>query len=385
VGDTSKIVPPAVPRKNAPRAPKVREACFEDYEQIAPLESRYGLGTLGAQGHDKWMHYWLGNPLYRELQPDWSIGWVLEDESGQIVGSVENIPLLYEFQGRRILTASARAWVVEPAYRGAGLFLLDQVINQRGVDLYVNTSAGPGASGILSFFKCSRVPVGAWDESAFWITNYRGFLEGALAMKNYKLARPLSYPLSAAAFVKDKLTKKALREGDVEVKACSGFDDRFDSFWLDLKAKNPHLLLAVRTREALEWHFKHALLGNRLWIVTIDDGPRLAAYAVFDRTDNPNIGFKRMRLLDFQSLDGGAALLSPMLSWALRKCRAEGIDILENFGRYLEGEEFANTASYRRKLAYWLYYYRANTPGLAESLADPRAWAPSLFDGDASL
>ena len=36
--------------------------------------------------------------------------------------------------------------------------------------------------------------------AVFWITQYQGFLESLLAMKNYRLAKPLSYPLSAAAF-----------------------------------------------------------------------------------------------------------------------------------------------------------------------------------------
>src|SRR5438477_9534981 len=41
-------------------------------------------------------------------------------------------------------------------------------------------------------------------------------------------SKPLSYPLSAAAFLKDHLLKKSLRESGVEVQACRDFDDRFD-------------------------------------------------------------------------------------------------------------------------------------------------------------
>ena len=84
-------------------------------------------------------------------------------------------------------------------------------------------------------------------------------------------------------------------------------------------------------------------------------------------------------------LDGSAALLSPMLCWALKKCQAEGIHVLEILGRYLDEGEFIGTASYRRKLSSWTYFYRANSPELAVRLADRRAWNPSLFDGDASL
>lgn len=381
---TAKALQSAEPGKRAGRGPKLREASFKDYEQVASLESRHGLAK--GKSYEEWSHLWLGNPLYRELQGDWRIGWVLEDENNQIVGSMGNIPLLYEFEGRRILAASGRSWVAEPTYRSASLLLLDHVINQRGVDLYLNNTVGATSTAGVNAFQCARVPVGVWDEAAFWITHYPGFLESFLARKKYPLAKPLSYPLSAAVFLKERLRHNALSAGDVEVTACPAFDERFDEFWVDLKGRSPQLLLAVRTREVLEWHYKYARSNNRLWIVTAVDGPRMVGYAIFDRRDNPKFGLTRVRLVDFQSLDGGTALLPPLLSWALRKCRDQGIHMLENVGRWLEkGEVLETIAPYRRRLPTWSYYYRANNPALAESLRDRRAWAPSLFDGDASL
>ena len=113
---------------------------------------------------------------------------------------------------------------------------------------------------------------------------------------------------------------------------------------------------------------------------------RLAAYAIFERQDSSAFGLRRMRLVDFQSLDGGTALLEPLLCWALRKCRSEGLHMLEVVGRWLEKGEFIETvAPHRRKLDAWRFIYRANNPNLATTLRDPRAWAPSLFDGDATL
>jgi len=76
----------------------------------------------------------------------------------------------------------------------------------------------------------------------------------------------------------------------------------------------------------------------------------------------------------------------PILLWALRKCGQERIHLLENVGRWLEkGEWVASAAPYRRKLATWTYFYRAAKPGLAHSLMDRGVWAPSLYDGDATL
>jgi|SRR5579864_5255334 len=362
---------------------KLREASWEDYEQIAALESRYGLGIGNPE---RWRHFWLSNPEYRHLQQCWPIGWVIEDETGQIVASIGNVPLSYELAGRRLLAVSGRAWVANVPYRSKALSLLDRVINQPNVDLFLNSSVSPESANAVSAFDCSRVPVGLWDESAFWITNYRGFAKSFLAKRTNGLAKPLSYPFSAVAFLKDRLTSKGLRAGDVEVKSVAAFDDRFDDFWTDLKRMNPHILLAVRSREALEWHFKYALLDNRLWIATVVDNGRLAAYAIFERRDSNLFGLTRTRLVDFQSLHGSTALLEPLLYWALRKCRNEGIHALQVIGRWLKKGEFIGTmAPHRHKLESWRFVYRANNSSLAATLRDPSTWAPSLLDGDATL
>lgn len=369
--------------KNPGRGTKLREASCQDYGQIAALESRYGLGTVSPE---RWRDFWLTNPEYRDLQQRWTIGWVIEDEKGQIVASIGNIPLSYELAGRRILAVSGRSWVADLPYRSKALSLLDRVINQPNVDLYLNNSVSPESANAVSVFDCSPVPVGLWDESAYWITSYQSFVKRILARKTHGLAKPLSYPFSAAAFLKDRLTTKGLRAGNVEVKSVAAFDDRFDDFWTDLKRMNPRVLLAVRTREVLEWRFKYALLESRLWIATVVDNTRLAAYAIFDRQDNNAFGLTRMRLVDFQSLDGSTALLEPLLCWALAKCRSEGIHMLEIVGRWLERGGFIETvAPHRRKLESWRFVYRANNPSLATTLRDPRTWAPSLLDGDAAL
>src|SRR5258705_3630916 len=115
----------------------MRAASLGDYQQISALESRYGLPTRNYQD---WRHLWLNNPVYRALQGDWPIGWVLENQDKQIVGSMGNIPSIYEFAGKQILVSSGANWVAEVAYRSASLQLLYTVIEQRHVDLYLNNT-----------------------------------------------------------------------------------------------------------------------------------------------------------------------------------------------------------------------------------------------------
>jgi len=397
-----RIVSTKIVQKETRHGPKLRNARLEDYDQIASLESRFG---LAVKPYPEWVHLWQGNPVYRNLKTDWPIGWVLEDEDGKIVGSMGNIPFLYELEGRRILVASGHNWVADLAYRSASLLLLHRLITQPYVDLYLNNTVSDNSVTAVTALGCSRVPAGIWDEVGYWITNYLGCFQSIVGLKNpfalplrqgswthlkamwARFTKPLRDPLSGTAFLKGShLTETSMRKSDAEVKACPDFDERFDIFWEDLKRNNPHILLAVRTREVLGWHFRHALLGNRLWIVAVVDGPRLVAYAIFNKTLNPRSGVKQVKLVDYQSLDNSTSLLEPLLAWTLSRCRSEGVHMLEHTGRWLERGEFIDTAApYRRKLSTWQYFYRANNPELRERLSDKQAWAPSLFDSDASL
>ncbi|MGH9558869.1 MAG: hypothetical protein ACRD30_06470, partial [Bryobacteraceae bacterium] len=142
----------------------------------------------------------------------------------------------------------------------------------------------------------------------------------------------------------------------------------------------------VRSREMLEWRYKFAKLKRRLWIATVSKGSRLSAYAIFYRDDNSPDGLKRIRMVDFQALDQTTTLLPAMLDWILAQCRAEGIHIFECIGPGLElGAYIDWAAPHRRKLAGWMFFYRAADPVLAAALAETGVWTPSLFDACADL
>ncbi len=376
-------------KKKPAHHPKIREASFEDYPQITSLASRYGLGTKSYEG---WRHLWINNPVYIAFQRDWPIGWVLESADKQILGYVGNIPLLYEFQARKIIAASAHEWVVDSDYRSYSILLMSHYFDQKNVDLYLNTTVNSTGSKAFSVFRSLKVPVGAWDQSDFWITHYQGFASSWLNMRALPMARALSCPLSVALYFSDKIAKETFRifgtnRNGVEVEPCINFDHRFDAFWEALKRKNSHQLLGVRTREMLEWHFRNAILQDKLWILTVMDGSDLAAYGIFYRQDNTSFGLKRVRLVDFQALDErGHDLLLPMLSFALGRCQSERIHMLECVGLCPAKREVSGKlAPYQRRLSSWFYYYKVKDQGLAESLKDPKVWDPSCFDGDASL
>jgi hypothetical protein len=369
------------------KALKLREARFEDHPRVAALASK---NHLYVESYPEWMHLWTANPAYREVKDKFPMGWVLENAEGGISGYLGNVPLNYELEGKTLLAVATRAWVVDAACRPYSPLLLGTYFQQRNVDLFLNTTVSAEAAAAYSIFQGVRVPVGAWDRALYWITHHQGFTESFLRRKAIALAKPLSYPLSVGVFLRDQAKRGRFERSRtaVSVLPCSFFDERFEAFWMDLRKKKSNLLLAVRSREALEWHFKFALQQNAAWIYIVEGGSGLAAYSVFLRQDSLETGLTRVRLADFQCLDEERApdLLAAMLQAALDRCRQESIHMLELIGLTPALEKKLESLSpHRRQLPTWMCFYKPNEKSLAENLKNAAVWEFSLFDGDSSL
>jgi hypothetical protein len=364
--------------------PRLRKAEFADYQQIAALGSQYG---LGSETYDEWAHLWANNPVLSSVR-DWPMGWVFEGEDHRVVGHLANVPLAYRLGKQKLIACASRSVMVDPRYRTYSFQLLNQFFRQKQVDLFLATTVNAQAAKLYEVFRALRVPTGAWDKSAFWITNYRGFSASVLRMKDLPGGKVLSLPTGAGLWARDAMAGRLFkaRGKNIEADFCIGFDDRFQVFWQELCDRHPRRLLADRSRMALEWHFKPALAKNWVWIVTLGQGSKLTAYAIFLRQDNPAHKLIRMRLVDFQTLQGQNELLRPLLASALERCRQERIHMLEASGFPEEKQRVIDGLSpCWRNLDGWRYFYKAAQPELAEQLKDPAAWDPSCLDGDASL
>jgi hypothetical protein len=368
--------------KSAP--PRFREAVFEDYPQIAELESRYG---LHPKSYEEWKHLWAHNPAYYDFR-HWPIGWVCENQQGEIVGSIGNIPLAFEFDNRSLVTATSRGLVVDARYRAYSFTLLGHFFGQKDVDLFLNTSVNEKVSRLHEAFRALRVPSGTWNRSSFWITDYPGFSASLLHRKEFSGPRMWSYPLAAGLFVRDQLANKSVsaNTGGSRVELCSRFDERFDEFWLQLRKRGSGRLLADRSREVLQWHFEYALQKGEAWLLTVNEGAKLAAYAILCRQDNAGFALKRMRLVDFQTLNDSRATLRPLLAFALEKCQREGIHMMEAIGFSSGTQRIIDSMNpHYRDLSSWRYFYRTNRSFLSAGLQEPSAWNPTCYDGDSSL
>lgn len=357
-------------------AHRIREARFDDYEKIAALQLRNG---LVPRSYARWSALWDGNPARCRLSP---IGWVIDIGAGEIGGYVGNLPLLYRFKGSEIRAATPYSWATDAAFRGYSLALLDRVVRQPGVDLIVCTTPNPPASRAFGAFQFKKAP-GDWEKSCFWITGYRGFARSALRAGNISLGSVFANPVAGVLYARDALRGPDRVTHHQPFEILCQFDARFDRFGEELAGEQRGRLFGVRDRATLEWHFGAALAAGNAWILAASDRGKLVACAILDRRDYSALELKRIRFVDFHALDGWGHLFQPALACALDICRAERAHVLENTGCWLE--RWGAKAPYRRAMKTWGFYYKARHEGLAKELEDPAVWAPSAFDGDASL
>ncbi len=368
---------------NQVKPPNLRLATFEDYEPMAQLELDNGMTVMSRED---WLAMWLDNPLWPKVSKDWPIGWLLETDAGRLVGTLVNIPTLYLFRGREFICGTGRSWAVDPQYRGFALWLMSEYFDQPNVDLFVNTTVADVSEPMHAALSV-KMPVGDFQTILYWVTSYQGFAKRALEKLRVPAPSVFAVPAAVGLRMKDYFTVKRIPEGpsSIQIESVENFDDRFESFWIELVKANPNVLLGARDQKTLQWHFASPLKSKRLWIVTASTNGVLRAYGIFKRQEREG-GMKRMQLVDFQSLESQEDLLAPILRHALRRCKREGIFALEQLGYDVPGRgTFERFAPYRRKLPNCPFFYKAVDPQLEAELAVPEVWAPSTYDGDASF
>ena len=372
----------SAPSSGPVRPPRLRAARFADYPQIHRVESTFFPDSLSDADRRRLFE---DNPLWPGLAASWPVGWVLEDEDGRIVGSLNNIPSSYLIDGEERLCANGHCWAVLSEYRGYATMLMDEYFAQEQPDLFLSAKVGVDATPVWSVYA-HRVPAGDWEKAAYAITRYHGFAHTALRIKRVPLAAVAAPPLALALRLKDALTRRPFPDGpaSVEFAEADSFDARFDAFWRELVVQNPGRLLGVRDSATLRWHYGVPMRGNRVWIATATRDSLLRAYCVLKLHLRPS-GVRSMKLVDFQTVEPDVDLLPGLLTVALRRSAAEGCFVLEHHGCGLaKMRSFDELAPYRATKPRWSFYYCAADPKFEARLAEPDVWDPSEYDSDSS-
>ena len=270
-------------------------------------------------------------------------------------------------------------------HRALSVMLLAHQLKQRCADMNVITTPSLTTAALCTKLGWSQLPVGEWNRSGLWVTNHARAVRSYLDATCPKwISNLLKCVISPPLFLKDALSRRPRAvEGDYRLDWCDSFDSSFDIFCDELQERYPKVLLGTRNSQTLHWHFKTALNEKRIWVLTARTGSRLLGYTILERRDVCSVGLTRVLFIDLQILSRDSALCLAMVDAILKRCRREGIHLVENAGCWIE-KTYPVRAPYWRNLEAWSYLYRITNPELERSLlAD--SWFPTQYDGDASL
>jgi len=360
----------------------IREATLSDYEGIQAVMIRNG---LYAEDYPSWSRVWTENPFRREIPIP--MGWVLEHSHFGIVGTFSNVPRLYTLHDERVRVAVARAWGVDPQFRSQSIFLAAKFFSQPDVDLFLDTTASSEAGAVFKAFKCRQIPGPAANYMLFWITNYAGFAGSMLKKKKIPDLWGLRVAAGAALRCADFALRPKAHPGKRVVCLLSRFDERMDEIWDVLRSRHDRLL-AVRSRDALEWQLGPTLQSGETVVFGALEGNRLSGYLILRRYDAENLGLTRFRVVDMQAVEDEEDAILSLMSAAIDYSKRAGVYVLEAMGFHESKHKLLECLGPLRRLlpSYpFLYGVNSRAEQLGIALKNADSWDPSPFDGDAAL
>ena len=357
-------------------AVRLRPATLADAEAIGQLHKRNGMGHLDTVA---WRSHWDAYPFAAEFR-DIAIGWILETTGSRVVGYLGSVHLLYDLSGRSVKGAITADWAVDADHRNLSLQLMTAFLKQKGIDLWLDGSATPTASEVLSGMKLARIPIPGYDVPCFWAARPRGFAKAALVKRSIAGASVLAWPAGMLLRARDIVLRSGRGRTSAPVHRIGEFDDRFESFWQSLRAGPPRLR-AVRTRAVLEWKFGAQLRGGRAAIVAAGRDGTLAGYAILVRRQSPEFGMDLYDVADLQAIRDDPSTIRDLVLGSVGIAREEGADAV----KFLTGIPAKRAIvdelrPYTYRLGYWQLYFKVESPELRAALSTADAWDFSVFD-----
>jgi hypothetical protein len=384
---------PAVDQKRSepietapPLAVRRREVQFSDFQDVAALKERWG---LGKDSWENWRRLWQQNPAMAVARSPLSMGWVLETKRG-IVGYQGSVPLLYRLGDRTLIAAAGTSLVVDTAYRARSVGLLAAFYQQPGIELFLITTASPPVGKMLKALRAQPLPQRDYDTVLFWVLDAHQFAR-AFAMRHGFEGRMATMGTVLGSLVLRTNTLFTPRHRRVTDKfhvaeiQVRDIGDEFQRLWQRKVAEGPRLL-ADRSPTSLKWHFTIPGSSSTTVVLCCRRFERLVGYAIVRHTIDRETGIRRCLLADILVEDDDSSVTASLLEAAYGNAVASGEHVFEVLG--LPG-------NIRRILRAWNPFFRASPtlpffykvadPGLAQTLADENIWYAGPFDGDTTL
>jgi hypothetical protein len=366
---------------------KQREVGFSDFESVARLKERGGLGT---DTRENWYRLWCQNPAIAMAKSKLSMGWVLETSQG-IVGYQGSIPLIYQYGDRTLVAATGTSLVVEPAYRARSIGLLASFYRQQGIELFLITTAIPSVGKLSTALQAKALPYSDYDRLLLWVLDTRRVAK-ALATKLGLGSRAAAVEtvLGSLALQTDirvhrrrpgRITN-SFRVTEIEVKDLG---DDFEALWHRKLTEKPRLL-ADRSAASLRWHFTTPGSALKNAVLCCHRFERLVGYAIVRHTIDRETGMQRSMLADILVEQDDPGVTASLLEAAYWNAVTSGGHVFEVLGLPRNIRQILMCwKPYLRRNPNCPFFYKAIDQGLIRTLADENAWYAGPFDGDTTL
>ena len=96
-------------------------------------------------------------------------------------GFLGNISRSYELGKVKIKAVAARGWVVEPSAINMTVLLFSKFLNQKNVDILLNSSSNDRAYQIFGRMGSQMVRVDVYANLLFWVTHEQNFITSITA------------------------------------------------------------------------------------------------------------------------------------------------------------------------------------------------------------
>jgi hypothetical protein len=378
----------ATPRVLAAACPaRLREASFSDFDGVMALRRTVGWSDDTVE---EWDRLWRYNPALTRLSTVPPMGWVLEAQ-GKVVGYLGNIPSCYRYGNRDLTAVTGTGLVVENAYRAAALSLNAAFYAQKGVDLFLSTTAVESVGKIARAFKAVPLPQNDYDTVLFWVLQPKLF--AAAVMKKLGIRPSLSrmggfgasVVVRADRFVRQRRPKLQGSSFSVEEIAVSQIGDEFDALW-QMKLKEQPRVLADRSSATLRWHFQFPGDKGAVQVFTCRKDRALVGYAIA-RHEPPNeMSLRRSVIADTLVKDDNPDVLRALWVAAYGGAERAGSHTFEMLG-FPSGmrQVCSSWQPYVRKYPSCPFFYKAASPDLHHTLGNGAEWYASPYDGDTTL
>jgi hypothetical protein len=365
----------------------VREAQFSDFPGVSALGKRQG---QGPDSIENWERLWRSNPAIRDGNAPARIGWVLE-ASGEVVGFLGGIPLLYEYEGKTLIASATCRFAVDPAYRALSHLLMSSFLRQKDVDLLLNTTATPSAGKIMRALQATQVPQRHYETVLFWVLNARQFSKAV--SKKMGLHASIRTPVSgfgallmkAEGTVRGRKPRLRAEQYRVEARSIDELGSEFDRFCSDC-AHNTYRLTARRSAEVLRWHFCPPENRRSACALCAYAGNRLVGYVVVRGEMDEKTSLLRSIVADLLVEQDAPEIVRSLIRAAYKCADENGSHILELMGFPSAIRDAVMTWNpYSRQYPSCPFFFKARDKAIQEKLLSENAWYASQFDGDATL